>query len=155
MPYSQIEALWRWNYNRERRQNELGELVFVPKIFCLDVGGEVRTGVTWGDGIPILLPVVDIVLVPRRRLAPRRWFQSKDDTIVLSWAELEPIVQRFQEMPGETPSYELFYEATPADIEQVIRGKQPPTAKPKGVAFDEVLDRESAEQARGQQLTSG
>lgn len=89
------------------------------------------------------------MLVPRQRLAPRRWFRAKDDIVVLSWQELEPILRPFRKRPGEPESYELFYEAPPSDIERLIREKQPPAEMPKGVAFDQVLDRELWEGARG------
>jgi hypothetical protein len=146
MPAARIHAAWQWNFNREARQNATGDAVFVPRIFFFDVGGEVQTGVAWGDGIPILLPVVDVVLVPRQRLAPRRWLRSKDDLVVFSWPEIEPIASRFQKAAGELESFELFYDATPADIEQVIRDRQP-AALPTAVTFDKVLDRELLKQA--------
>lgn len=154
LPSSRIEALWRWNFGRQVRQKEVGDAAFVPRIFFLDASGEVQTGVIWPDGIPVLLPVVDVVVVLRQRLAPRRWFRSKDDIVVFSWCELEPIVRRFPKASGDLECYELFYEAAPVDIERVIREKQPPTEMPKGVAFDQVLDRELIEQAKVQ-LTNG
>jgi hypothetical protein len=150
LPASQIEALWRWNFDREIRQNEIGDTAFVPRIFFFDAGGKVQTAVAWGDGMPVLLPAVDLVLVPRQRLAPRRWFRSKDDIVVFPWRELEPIVGRFRQRSGEPSFYELFYEATPSDIERAIREKQPPAEMPKGVAFDRILDRELLEQAKDQ-----
>lgn len=154
LPWSRIEALWRWNYDRETRQNEISDTAFVPRIFFFDVAGKVQTGVAWGDGIPILLPAVDLVLVPRQRLAPRRWFRSKDDIVVFSWSELDSILPHYRKRSGEPDCYELFYEATSAEIERIIREKHPPSDMPKGVAFDQVLDRELLEQARGQ-LTTG
>src|SRR5262249_32274818 len=132
---SQIETYWRWNYRRALRQREVGDTAFVPRIFFFDVDGQVRTGVAWGDGIPIVLPVVDLVLVPRRQFAPRRWFRSKVDIVVFTWADLEPILGRYQRVSGEPVCYELLYDATPPEIERMIRGKQPPSTMPKGVAF--------------------
>jgi hypothetical protein len=148
LPASRIEALWRWNFDCERRQNEIGDSEFVPRIFFLDQGGEVRTCVAWGDGIPILLPVVDVVLVPRQRLAPRRSSGAKSEIVVFTWEEVQPIIRRFRMVPGEPESYELFYDATPPDIERSIREKQPPREMPKGVGFDQVLDQELVEQAK-------
>lgn len=145
---SQIETCWRWNFRREVRQGEIGDTAFVPRIFFFDMDEGVRTGVAWGDGIPILLPIVDLVLVPRQRLAPRRWFRSKDDIVVFAWAELLPILRRFQHVPGEPACYQLFYETTPSDIERLIREKQPPSEVPKGIAVDQVLDLELVEKAR-------
>jgi hypothetical protein len=147
MPAARIEAAWRWNFNREARQAATGEGAFVPLMFFLDVNGEIQTGVAWGDGIPILLPAVDLVLVARQRLAPKGWFRSKQDIVVFSWKEIEPIAQRFRKAEGALECFELFYQDTPADIDQVIREKQPPKALPTAVTFDKVLDRELVEQA--------
>jgi hypothetical protein len=122
LPSSRIEALWRWNFNRELVQVDIADKAFV--------------------------------LVPRQRLAPRRWFRSNDDIVVFTWRELEPIVRRFRQRSSEPSSHELFYEATPSDIERAIREKQPPAEMPKGVDFDQILDREVLEQAKGQ-LTNG
>lgn len=145
---ARIEACWRWNFDSERRQDELGDDVFVPRILFFNQSGEVQTGAAWGDGIPILLPVVDLVLVPRHRLAPQKWFRSKDDIVVFTWAELASLTQHFRKLTGDPDAYELFYESTPPEIEQAIRQKQPPKELPKGIAFDHILNRELVEQAR-------
>jgi hypothetical protein len=125
--------------------------VFVPLIFFFDVGGVVRTGVVWGDGQPVLLPAVHLVLVRRERLAPRRWFGSKGDLVFFTRKELEPILRRFRRRDGELPAYELFYETTPPDVERLIRDKQPRKKALKGVAFEYVLDQELVDQARDNQ----
>jgi hypothetical protein len=155
LPAAQIEASWRWNFDRNGRQAQIGDTVFVPRIFFFDVDGEARTGVAWGDAVPIFLPLVDLVLVPRQRLAPRRWRRAKEDIVVFTWAELEPSIRDFQPMGGEPDCYELFYAAAPPEIERVIREKRPPAELPKGLAFDQVLVRELVEQARAQQPTQG
>ncbi|HYV34427.1 MAG TPA: hypothetical protein VE988_01910 [Gemmataceae bacterium] len=148
LPSARIETYWRWNCSRAARQDEIGESAFVPGVFFFDVEGEVRTGAIWGDGIPILLPEVDQVIVPRQRLAPRRWFSHKDDMVVFSWAELETTLEGFPSSSEELACYKLFYDATPPEIENLIREKQPPKEKPKGVPFDQVLDRELISQAK-------
>jgi hypothetical protein len=154
---ARIEASWSWNFSRERRQNEIGDTAFVPRILFFDARGSVRTGVAW-PGMPILLPAVDIVIVPRQQLEPRpgfvsSWSRPKDDLIACSWTELEPIVRRFQKASGELV-YELFSEVTPADFEQAMGEKRLPNEM-KAVTFDHVLDQELIEQARPGQLTSG
>jgi hypothetical protein len=147
MPSATIEVLWRWNYQRRARQEELGDRVFVPRIFFIDAGGMVRTTVAWADGIPILLPEVDFVIVPRQRLAPRRWFRSRQDIVVLEWSELEAILPRFPIVAGEINYYQLYYSATPADIERMIRQKPASDSISGGVTIDQILDRELVEKA--------
>jgi hypothetical protein len=149
LPAWRIEAAWRWNYQREERQDQIGETAFVPRVFFFDVKGVVRTGVAWGDGIPILLPEVDLVLVPRDQLAPRRLFRAAaKDIVVFPWAVIQPILKRFREVPGDLSCFELLYEQTPSDVEQLIRQAKPPDHKPEGVGFDQVLDQELLDRAR-------
>jgi hypothetical protein len=148
VPADKIETVWRWNYHRETRQCEIGDNIFVPKIFFFNINGQLRTGLAWADGIPILLPEVDLLLVPRKHFARRRLFRSPaTDIVVFSWAKLQPILNRFRRVPGEPSCYELFYEETPSDIEQLFRKAIPPTEMPQGVAFDQVLDQELLDDA--------
>jgi hypothetical protein len=149
LPESQIESLWRWNSKRKQRQEKLGEAVFVPRIFFFAAGGEVQTGIVWADGIPIFLPVVDLVLAPRDRLAPRRWLRSKEDIVEFRWREIEPIAKRFRKSSSQPEACELFYQEIPADIERAIREKAPLKEVPQAVAFDQILDLELIEEARG------
>lgn len=155
LPTSQIESLWRWNFNRNKRQDQVGEGAFVPRVFLFNDGGRVLTGVAWADGIPILLPRVDLVLVPRDRLAPRKWLRSQKDLVVFSWAEIEPLVQRFRCESGSPSAYELFYETSPPEIERAIREKTPPKNAPTGFAFDQVLNRELLEEAKNSKPSDG
>jgi hypothetical protein len=148
LPASEIESYWRWNYRRDARQSEMEYPAFVPRIFFFDMDGVVRTGVAWGDGIPILLPRVDLVLVPRKQLAPRRGPSSREDVVVFTWAELEPALNRFRRLTDQPRCYELFYGTTPSYIEQMIREKRPPDEMPKGVSLDQLLDRELVEKHR-------
>jgi hypothetical protein len=155
LPAARIEAAWRWNFNRLMRQDEMADSGFVPGIFFFDVGGDLLTAVIWGDGIPILLPQVDLVLVPRKRLSPQQWYPSRqNDLVMFTWPELEPLVRQFPHAWYEIGSYQLFYHSTPPDIEQLIRRKQPPKEMPKGMPFDQVLDRELIEQAKKQRGAS-
>lgn len=148
-PWRQIEAIWRWNRGSEDRQKQLGDSVFVPRVLFFKVSGRLHTAVVWADGIPILLPEVDLLLVPRQRLAPRRFFRPVvNDMVVFAWQELQTIVNRFRKQQREPPCYELFYEATPADIEQLILSKKPLKEKPEGVAFDQILDAELVDKTR-------
>jgi hypothetical protein len=149
LPAAQIEACWQWNLNRATRQGRLEFDGFVPLIFFFEAAGQVRTAVIWGDGLPILLPVVDLLLIPRERLAPRRWFRAKSDEVFFFWDELAPLIRRFPLVPGSPACYQLNYQTTPPELEQAIRNKQPPRDKPKGIPFDRILDRELIEKTAG------
>ena len=148
LPTSQIEMFWRWNLHLEQRQKDLGDDVFVPIVIFLEDEGRAKTGVVWTDGIPVLLPVVDLVVVPRQELAPRSWLRRKDDIVVFEWAELEPLLRPFQQVPGEPWAFQLFYDTTPQAIENAIKSKKPPLKGPSVVDRDQVLCQELVEAAR-------
>jgi len=147
LPASEIRRHWEWNYARAGRQDRLEVDAFVPTIMLLEMDGRIRTCVAWGDGIPILLPVVDYVIVPRKRLAPRRWFRAGEDIVAFTWQELEPLFRDFHQRDKPT-CFELFYNAPPANIEELIRSKAPLSKRFNGIPFDQVLDHELLEEVR-------
>jgi hypothetical protein len=64
MPADELRATWEWNYHRAERQQRNPSL-FVPGIVFFRIEGRASRAVTWGEGMPILLPKVDHVLVGR------------------------------------------------------------------------------------------
>jgi len=145
MPSALIETVWRWNRSVEERQQGIGDGAFVPTVFFFDVAGTLRTGVVWGDAIPILLPRVDVVMAPRKELAPRRLLRRAEDSVLFRWEELERVLSRFaRESDGALPAHRLFYDDPPEDVAQLFRSKSPNTEPIKGVSFDQVLDQELA-----------
>ncbi|HET6250051.1 MAG TPA: hypothetical protein VFE47_20335 [Tepidisphaeraceae bacterium] len=145
LPGDLIEAGWRWNLNRNLRAEELEiDLVaaFVPRVMFLNYDGNLNTAVVWGDGIPILLPDVDRVIVPRKELAP-----GADDVVFFTREEIQPLVSGFEKVPGEPSFHRLIYEQPPAAIRQAIRNKAVPATKPKIIPFDQVLNQELLSQS--------
>lgn len=143
-----IQSCWLWNYQREARQTAIGESAFVPRIVFIDRDGKVASAVIWTDGIPSLLPEVDLLLVPRKRFAPRRLFRSStEDMVTLEWPQIAPVLKRFQRSMSELACFELFYAETPDDIAQLIRKARPPAVAPQGLSFDQVLNQELVEAA--------
>jgi hypothetical protein len=143
LPSKVIQKFWRWNLGVETRLQEIGVDAFVPTVYYFNGVGKVRTGIVWGDGIPILLPEVDIVVAPRDRLAPKPLLGSaKKDMVVFAWDELAGIIKQYPKVPGDPTCHQLYYEKTPPPIEKLFRSKQPPKELPKMIPFDEVLDEE-------------
>lgn len=143
LPSAKLRQYWTWNDDRGIVQDEMVDSGFVPKLFFFNVNGKVKTGVAWGDGIPVLLPEVDLVLMPRQRLASKG-----DDIVMATWQELLPLLERFPKVEKGLQCRELFFEETPADIEKWIRSRKPPAESPKEVGFDQILDEDLLEKAR-------
>jgi len=142
LPAEKIQTYWRWNFHRNALQDRIQDRAFVPRIFFFTYENEIKTGVAWGDGIPILMPFIDLIFVPRKRLAPRHWFRTKEDMVVFKWPEVERVIKEFPQIVGEAIYYEIIYDTTPPQLEQLIRNQKPWQQMPTGLAFDQVLDQE-------------
>jgi hypothetical protein len=142
LPTHYLESIWRWNYTRDTQQKELGDQVYVPRIFFFDYRGSLCTGIAWGDAIPILLPHVDLLLVPRIDLAPRKIFKKVEDFVLFEWAELEDFVNSYPYVDSTLPANVLDYDRPPDDLVQLVVSRNPPPVKPEGVAPDQVLNQE-------------
>lgn len=71
-PLAELEAIWRWNYEVPRIQAELGGNVFVPLVVWMNIDGVLNSAAVWPDGIATLVPAVEMVIVPRDEMAPRK-----------------------------------------------------------------------------------
>lgn len=141
LPSSVIERAWRWNRDRERLQASLGEDKFVPLIMFFKLEGRVRTGCVWPDGIPMLVPPVDVLCIPRKELAPSKWFRKVEDVVFLPWSEALRVLSKFGARDGEGV-VTLDYLTPPPDVARFIRSL--PSRKPQVslVSADNVLDSE-------------
>lgn len=141
VPSAELERIWRWNLERDRRQAATGEARFVPRICFLDVDGAARSAVVWPDAIPSLIPRVDYLMVHRDQLAPRRLLWRKPDTILVRWADAEPIIRKHA-TAADGPAFLLDYDAAPPALVEFV-GKLPSgPAELKGITADKVLDAE-------------
>lgn len=148
VPERQLIASWEWNYRRAGLQQGLGEDAFVPRIMFFDVDGVTLSAVAWGDGIPILLPQVDAVVVVRQELAPRRFFFRKQDVVVVRWADLLPIVGDFPVADHPLHHIRLLYERPPEPIHRFLTELSPTHSALQALPFDQVLSAELVSAAR-------
>jgi len=143
LPGRQLRAVWEWNVARQQWNDELGADVFVPRVFLLDAGERVETAVVWTDAMPAMLPRVDRVLVYRNALRPKRWLgrTQQPDLTELTWAELAPHLAA----PVTERSLAYYDVRSPANadaLRRLIAGCAPLQVQPKGLALDQVHDRE-------------
>jgi hypothetical protein len=144
LPTSKLVAAWSWNFKRQALQSELGESTFVPQIMFLLVSGQVATAAVWPDGIPIAVAEVDYLIVPRRELAPRRFLKRVEDEALISWSEAMAILNKHSaQRSGDC--LVLNYSKPPIDVVRFVQSLQKNEQKMKGVAADQVLNRELVE----------
>ena len=144
LPAATLERAWRWNYGRESLQDAIGD-VFVPKISFVQQGGAARTFVVWGDAIPVALPDVDLLVLVRDELAPRRLFRKQRDICLVATSEAEPMLRHGRRVGG--PSAHTMFERVHLKAVDFFRGRAPFSAPLDGLAQDQVLTRELLEEA--------
>ena len=141
-PAQRIRRVWEWNYARRTEQQRVGENVFVPAIFAVELGGRAAGVVVWPPACSILMPEVDAVLVPCEQEG-----KASNEMALVKWEEVQPIVRSYQEKGAGLPRYRLEFEEWPPDVAAFLEKKRRPTGQMKGIGMDELLDRELVEQA--------
>ena len=141
-PSSELEAIWRWNYELPRIQDELGNGVFVPRVVWLNIEGVLNSAVVWGDGIATLIPAVEKIVIPRNEMAPKKMFSRQRDLCMVeqSWLDqcLAPLETGKYPLPSRAPGYG----SPPERVKRFVRGLVPETRKIEGVPMDKVLNAE-------------
>ncbi|WP_321871954.1 hypothetical protein [Paraburkholderia tropica] len=143
LPANEIERVWRWNFSIASTQASFGESLFVPRIMPLLINGELRTVVVWGDGIPELIPEVDMLLIIRDELAPvpANGVHQKDKCLVLQSSVneiLAPLSDDGFALRVRKPTYNV----APDAVRKFIRSLPQATDHITGVAMDSILDGE-------------
>ncbi len=138
-PADELQRIWRWNYRRKAMQEELGEDVFVPRIGLYEYEGALHSCSIWTDGIPVVLPETDAVLVYRDHYAPRRLFKKKPGLSFAPWREVEPLFDGYRTEASPFPHHFLDYTETPEEIVAWVCGLSPVEGL-EGVPMDRVLD---------------
>lgn len=145
-PTAELEAIWRWNFEKESVQQKLGESVFVPRIFWVILDGKLKSAAVWPDGIAELVPVVDLYFIEREQLAPRRFFTKKKDSCLAHRRDLEAVFGPFQ-LNGYSLPCHMFDQQLPSKkVKRFVEGLRTPAQKPNGIAMDQVLNRELVEE---------
>jgi hypothetical protein len=144
LPAATLERAWRWNDDRHTLQETLGD-VFVPRISFVQQDGQARTFVVWGDAVPVALPDVDLLLLVRDALAPRRLFRKTRDICLVATADAEPLLRHGRRVGGP-PAHTLFDRVHLKAVD-FFRRSTPVATPPDGLAQDQVLTRELLEEA--------
>ncbi len=107
------------------------------------IGVELHTVVVWGDGIPELIPEVDMLLIIRDELAPvlANGVHQKDKCLVLQNSVneiLAPLSEDGYVLRVRKPTYNV----APDAVQKFIRSLPQTTDHIAGVAMDSILDGE-------------
>lgn len=148
-PKEELEAVWKWNFSREQMQNALLDVdVFVPKIWYANIEGNLGTAVIWGDAIPTLIPEVDYLIIPRKEIAPRRFFKRREDICCVPFKEALQVISPFRTDEFLLPSMMLPSPKSPDRIVRFVKGLSPYQKKFSLVSMDNVLNSEIVDKYR-------
>src|SRR5262245_52231785 len=148
LPAAELERCWRWNLQRADLQRELGDGVFVPRISFLRRDGGIRSFVVWGDAMAVALPDVDVLMLVRQQLAPRRLFLFKaQDVAIARFSDLGPLLALGTQVRAPVPHRVFRWDAPPAAVQEFFKGRTPFRGGQLGVPVDKVLDEELMQKA--------
>ena len=138
-----LEQEWHWNYQREKRQKEIGETVFIPAIMYGLFDSEIKSCCVWPDGIPSIIPDVDLVIVHRDILAPTRFFiKAKPDICVIEQPNYLKLIGEYKTHEFDLKSYKLDYDTTPCAIKKLVKRLKPFKNEIEYLPTYSVLNRE-------------
>jgi hypothetical protein len=147
-PSKRIRDVWQWNYARPPEEEQEAAPVFVPGVFAVEGDGDEPWSIAiWPPDCPILLPAVDALLVHAAQGG-----KASDDLALVRWDEVGPVVKPYQEKAAGLARYRVEFAADeqwPPDVAALLNKKRKPVGKLKGVALNELLDRELVNAARG------
>ncbi|MBC8024717.1 MAG: hypothetical protein H7Y89_01885 [Steroidobacteraceae bacterium] len=145
LPRARLEAIWRWNFERARLQERLGERVFVPLKMLLRVDGSVCAVSAWPDAIPIATTAVDHFVVGREEFAPRKLLFRRKDSTFVAWQTALPWLEKYRSREHPDP-FVLDYAETPGDLGKFVESLPVVAPQVEGIPFDQILDREWVDQ---------
>lgn len=119
----ELKRIWQWNYQREDKQVEIGDNIYVPSISFLEMNGEVKSCVIWGDGMAILLPKVDVLVLARDELKSGSGSKQGDEPeySVVEWSDIESLLRHYPQNDLPIENFILDYEFVPETIELFFR----------------------------------
>lgn len=145
LPRPQLEAIWRWNFNRQKREATLPEYFGVPRIVLAIHEGKIGSMALWPDGYAGLIPEVDFLVAARNELAPRKLFRGRvKDRCIIPVQTARSALAAYRSSGEALPAFQINGPESPRAVRDFVRSLQPAATIPKFVPFDHVLDNELA-----------
>ncbi|ALL68276.1 hypothetical protein K788_00003500 [Paraburkholderia caribensis MBA4] len=99
IPQGALERAWRWNLTAPDIEGLVEDEIAVPRILLIAVNGLLRTAMVWPDGIPTLIPEVDVVLGVRDELAPLiADGKKRPDRCLIKQSQLDDLLPPLEDM---------------------------------------------------------
>jgi hypothetical protein len=140
MPSDKIRAVWEWNFSRAEYQESIKDDIFVPGILLIEIDGSIKTTAVWSDGLCIVLPRVDLVILHKKELVKWKLFRRKPQNSVATYEEIEPFLQEYPLVQRSLPARYVLHNSPPPALARFIRQKKSGKLTGRGVSFDRVMD---------------
>jgi hypothetical protein len=140
MPADALHAAWEWNYHRAE-SDWRNPSCFVPTIMFFRIDGRPSRVVVWPQGMPVLLPRVDYVLVGRLVSGEKRFGLAP-------WSEVLEVVQRARFDTAKDPLKLTYFETPPPIANWVANSPLIDLKALEQLSADQILDDELIAAAR-------
>lgn len=142
VPRELLQSTWAWNFSVAERYAKARKDLCIPRIFLAHLEGKIVTIAFWPDGLPSHVPKVDYLLVPRKNLAPRKFFKKQEDTTFVAWQVALPVLMKHGHLQADG-SIELGYlDKPPAEVARFVRHLPKESRTFQGFASDQMLELE-------------
>ena len=145
-PTAELEAIWKWNFDRDRNERAIKEDIFIPRIFFMKVDGVFGSVAVWPDGISTLVPATDFLYIPRKELAPRG--PASQDECIIPRSEYADFLSKYASDGYPLPAYKLPAPEAPKEVKDFVRSLSSFHGTKGGIAADRVLNSELVQKYR-------
>ena len=141
-PTAGLERVWKWNFDRESLQSQIGDSLFVPKFMFMKGHPMARAAIVWPDACPIYMPRADLVFILRDELSSNHNAVDSREITVVAWRDVEAVVASYP-YDDKLGCYRLEYQTAPSGVEGFVRSLPLlPRDQEAGLASADVLNAE-------------
>lgn len=138
----ELEKIWNWNISIQKRRDASAEDIFIPRIFFMLINGSLGSVCVWPDAISTLIPNVDYLFIPRKEMAPKKFFKKQDDHCIVERKDFPGFFQSFSTKAFEFEAFKLPAPETPSLVKEFVRNLKKFDGSAMGVGNDQVVNLE-------------
>lgn len=154
-PTEELERIWKWNAAKQKRENDIQEDIFIPRIMFMTIDGSLGSVCVWPDGISTLIPHVDYLYIPRKELAPKKFLRKQEeDFCILAKEDFPEFFDFHASEDFELRTSKLPSPHTPKAVKDFVRSLEKFEGQVEGIGFDSVLNSELVQKYQRSQSSS-
>lgn len=108
LPRDYSNYMWKFSYNRQALQNSLTEDIFVAGFILLKSNSDsnIYTTCVWPDHIPVILPLVDYIIISRKK---KKLFRSVEESGLVAYADvMKELGEYFEYYSSDIPNLKIL-----------------------------------------------